>query len=150
VAAAILPPFLRAGARVGLFRRLWSRLGPHRMYLWVVARTRYVDEVFERVAPSVTQVLIMGAGYDSRAIRFRDKLRNARVFELDAPMPQADKRRGLELRRLDLPENLIFIPIDFEAESAAECLARAGFLAGKPTLYLLEGLTMYLEPATVN
>jgi len=110
VAAAILPPFLRTGARLGPFRRLWARLAAKGMYLWVVARTRYIDEVFARVAPSVAQVLIMGAGYDSRAIRFRDQFRNARVFELDAPRPQADKRRGLELRRLDVPENLVFVP----------------------------------------
>ncbi|HJX68058.1 MAG TPA: SAM-dependent methyltransferase [Candidatus Limnocylindrales bacterium] len=150
VAAAILPPFLRAGARVAPFRRLWARLAPKGMYLWVVARTRYIDEVFARVGPSMAQVLIMGAGYDSRAFRFRVGLRNARVFELDAPKPQADKRRGLELRKLDVPENLAFVPVDFEIESASQRLAQAGFLGGKPTLYLLEGLTMYLEPATLD
>jgi methyltransferase (TIGR00027 family) len=150
VAAALVPGFIRVGARFGPFRWLWSRISPKGMYPWVVARTRYIDEVFARVAPSIAQVLIMGAGYDSRAIRFRDELRNARVFELDAPAPQADKRRGLELRKLDVPENLTFVPVDFETESAAERLAAAGFLPGKPTLFLLEGLTMYLEPATID
>ena len=150
VAAAILPLFLRAGARTGPFRRMWACLGPKGMYAWVVARTRYVDEVFERSGPSMAQVLIMGAGYDSRAIRFRDQLQSARVFELDAPKPQADKRRGLALRKLEVPENLVFVPGDFETESAAECLAGAGFVGGKATLYLLEGLTMYLEPATID
>jgi methyltransferase (TIGR00027 family) len=75
----------------------------------------------------MAQVLIMGAGYDSRAFRFRVGLRNARVFELDAPKPQADKRRGLELRKLDVPENLAFVPVDFEIESASQHLAQAGF-----------------------
>ena len=150
VAAAILSPFLRGAARVAPFRRMWARLGPKGMYTWVVARTRYVDEVFGQVGPSMAQVLIMGAGYDSRAIRFRDQLQSARVFELDAPKPQADKRRGLELRRLDVPENLVFVPVDFETESAAERLAEAGFVGDKATLFLLEGLTMYLEPATID
>jgi O-Methyltransferase involved in polyketide biosynthesis len=49
-----------------------------------------------------------------------------------------------------VPENLAFVPVDFEIESASQHLAQAGFLGGKPTLYLLEGLTMYLEPATLD
>jgi methyltransferase (TIGR00027 family) len=92
----------------------------------------------------------MGAGYDSRAMRFRDQLANTRVFELDAPKSQADKRRGLEMRKLEVPANLVFVPVDFETESAAERLAEAGFVGGKPTLYLLAGLTMYLEQATID
>jgi methyltransferase (TIGR00027 family) len=92
----------------------------------------------------------MGAGYDSRAIRFADRLRAARVFELDAPSPQADKRRGLALRKLDVPANLTYVPVDFETESVGERLVQAGFAKGRPTLFLLEGLTMYLEPRTVD
>lgn len=150
VAAAILPLFLRVGCRLGPFRLLWSRLAAKGMYPWVIARTRYIDEALARVAPSMAQVLILGAGYDSRAIRFAEQLRSARVFELDAPTPQSDKRRGLALRRLALPANLVFVPVDFETESVAERLAEAGFAQGMPTLYLLEGLTMYLEPATID
>jgi methyltransferase (TIGR00027 family) len=150
VAVALLPPFLRVGSRLGPFRRLWSRLAAEGMYQWVIARTRYIDDVFANVAPSVAQVLIMGAGYDSRAIRFADQLRAARVFELDAPAPQADKRSGLEHRKLTVPDNLTFVAVDFETDSVAERLAQAGFVMGTPTLFLLEGLTMYLEPETVG
>jgi methyltransferase (TIGR00027 family) len=150
VAAAILGLILRVGIRFGPFRRLWSRLAAKGMYQWVIARTRYVDDVFARMATSVSQVLIMGAGYDSRSIRFAEQLREARVFELDAPAPQADKRRGLALRKLDVPANVTFVAVDFETDSVAERLVQAGFVMGKPTLFLLEGLTMYLEPNTVD
>jgi methyltransferase (TIGR00027 family) len=150
VAARLPNVVLRTASRLAPFRRLWRRLAPPGMYDWAVARTRYVDGVFGRVGPSVAQVVIMGAGYDSRAIRFADQLGKARVFEVDAPEPQADMRRGLALRRLAVPSNLVFVPVDFEKRSAAECLAEAGFVRGKPTLYLLEGLIVYLEPGTVD
>ena len=150
VAAALPGTPLRLGARLGPFRRLLGRFSRRGLYEWVVARTRYVDDVFERFGPSMAQVLIMGAGYDSRAIRFEGALRSARVFEVDAPAPQADKRRGLELRKLPVPANLVFVPVDFETQSAATRLAEAGFRPGLATLFVLEGLTMYLEPATVD
>ena len=151
VAAAILPRFLRVATRLAPFRRrVWPRLARPGMFAWVVARTRYIDAVFARYGGDVEQVAIMGAGYDSRAIRFADLLKRARVFEVDAPKPQADKRRGLSLRKLSTPANLTFVPVDFETQSAAECLAGAGFERGKATLFLLEGLTMYLEPETID
>ena len=150
VAAALPGTPLRLGARLGPFRRLLGRFSRRGLYEWVVARTRYVDDVFERFGPSMAQVLIMGAGYDSRAIRFEGALRSARVFEVDAPAPQADKRRGLELRKLPVPANLVFVAVDFETQSAATRLAEAGFRPGLATLFVLEGLTMYLEPATVD
>jgi methyltransferase (TIGR00027 family) len=150
VAAAILPGFLRLGSRLGPFRRAWRRLAAKGMYQWVIGRTRYIDAVFALTASAMDQVLIMGAGYDSRAIRFAEQLRPARVFELDATAPQADKRRGLALRKLVVPNNLAFVPVDFETESASERLTQAGFAQGRTTLFLLEGLTMYLEPSTVD
>jgi methyltransferase (TIGR00027 family) len=150
VAARLPNVVLRTASRLGPFRRLWRRLAAPGMYDWAVARTRYVDEAFGRLGPSMAQVVIMGAGYDSRAFRFADQLRGARIFEVDAPRPQADMRRGLELRRLAVPSNLVFVPVDFETRSTAECLAEAGFVRGKPTLYLLEGLIVYLEPGTVG
>jgi methyltransferase (TIGR00027 family) len=150
VATAILPFWLRAGSRFGPFRRLWSRLSAKGMYEWVIARTRDIDDVLTRLTPGLEQVLIMGAGYDSRAIRFADQLRGALVFELDAPAPQADKRRGLALRKIDVPDNLVFVPVDFETDSVTARLAEAGFVRGRPTLFLLEGLTMYLEANTVD
>jgi len=151
VAARLLPFFLRTGARLGLFRRVMrTRVVPEGLYEYVIARTKYVDAVFASVARDVSQILIFGAGYDSRAIRFAEVLRHARVFELDAPSPQADKTRGLELRKLPVPANLVFVPVDFETEAPAAKLAAAGFLRGQPTLCLLEGLTMYLEPKAVD
>jgi methyltransferase (TIGR00027 family) len=109
-----------------------------------------VDAVFDHDGSSVSQVVIMGAGYDSRSIRFRERLATARVFEVDSPNTQADKRRGLALRRLPVPSNLVFVPVDFESQTAAERLRAEGFRTGEATLWLLEGLSMYLEPATIE
>ena len=150
VAARLLNPVLRTASRFARFRRFWGRLSRKGMYEWAVARTRYVDAVFEKYASSVAQVLIMGAGYDTRGVRFEDRLRDARVFEVDAPTTQADKLRGFRLRKIPLPANLTFVAVNFDHETAAERLAEAGFRNGLPTLYLLEGLTMYLAPESVD
>ena len=141
---------MRAGARLCWFRRFWGHLSPKGMYEYVTVRTRYVDDVFRADAAKVRQVVILGVGYDSRAIRFADELAAARVFEVDAPKPQADKLLGIRLRKLSIPPNLTFVPVDFETQSAAECRADAGFEKDLPTLYLLEGLTMYLTPEAID
>ena len=151
VALRLVPPVARLGTRIALFRRIVrDRLAPPGMYDYVIARTRSIDDAFAAVAPNIEQVVIFGAGYDSRAIRFADALRGARVFELDAPRPQADKVRGLARRGITVPANVAFVPVDFAATTAAEALATARFAPGASTLYLLEGLTQYLDVPAVD
>jgi methyltransferase (TIGR00027 family) len=59
--------------------------------------TRHFDEVLlSEIRAGVEQVVLLGAGYDSRPFRFRDALGDIRVFEIDHPGTQARKRRMLE------------------------------------------------------
>src|ERR1700683_3736547 len=115
----------------------------------VVARTRLIDEAVAAALPGVQQVLILGAGVDSRAYRLA-QLRDVAVFEVDHPATQAAKRRILRRGSVQIPASVRFVPVEFGADDPAAKLAEGGFAAGKPTLVLWEGVTNYLDPVSVD
>ena len=115
----------------------------------VVARTRLIDEAIAAALPGVQQVLILGAGYDSRAYRLA-QLRDVAVFEVDHPATQAAKRRILMRGSGRIPANVRFVPVDFGTDDPAVKLAGSGFVSGAPALVLWEGVTNYLDPASVD
>ena len=67
--------------------RAWTALGSRSVFArGVHVRTRHIDDVLtESLRGGATQVVILGAGLDSRAYRFGEALRGVRVFELDLP-----------------------------------------------------------------
>jgi methyltransferase (TIGR00027 family) len=70
----------------------------------MLRRTRFIDDALERgVKNGATQVVILGAGFDTRAYRFRDLLKNCRVIEVDAASTQAYKKRRVQEVLHDLP-----------------------------------------------
>jgi methyltransferase (TIGR00027 family) len=115
----------------------------------VVARTRLIDEEVAAALPGVEQVLILGAGFDTRAYRL-SQLREIAVFEVDHPATQAAKQRILLRGSGRIPANVRFVPVDFGADDPASELAGSGFGSGAPTLVLWEGVTNYLDPASVD
>lgn len=96
------------------------------------------------------QILILGAGFDSRAIRFPPQDGRTKVFELDAPITQQAKIEQYQRRQIVIPSNLVFIPIDFERQTSCQRLAEEGFRKGCKSLFVLEGLTMYLQPESID
>src|SRR4051795_5675419 len=114
------------------------RLRPH-----LLARTTFFDQAaLDAIARGVDQVVIVGAGYDDRALRFRSP--GVRFFELDHPVTQADKRGRLEAIEADTG-TITFVSADFTRDPVAELLAEAGQDASRPTLFICEGLVIYLE-----
>ena len=152
LAVKILPGSIRVLIHISLFRKFLLRLiAPRGVYEYVIARTKYIDAVFERaLADRFDQILMFGAGYDTRALRFRAKMRHTRIFELDVPHTQQAKIKQLRKRDLSIPSNLVFIAIDFEKESLSEKLVTAGFQKEQRTLFVLEGLLMYLKLESVQ
>jgi methyltransferase (TIGR00027 family) len=119
-------------------------------YPFAVARTRHFDQLLQAELRSGTrQVVMLGAGYDSRARRFAGELANVIVFELDHPATQARKRQLLDEAGLQWPDNVRFVPVDFARENFGERLAAAGFDPGRRTLFLWEGVSYYLPEAVV-
>jgi methyltransferase (TIGR00027 family) len=109
----------------------------------LIARTRFFDgRVLAAISAGARQVVILGAGYDDRALRFRSP--GVRFFELDHPATQADKRRRLQALRVS-PDEPILAPADFRHDDVAAVLEASGHDAGQPTLFLCEGLLVYLD-----
>ncbi len=130
----------------------------------IEARTRFVDEqVQAAITAGVRQVVICGAGYDDRALRFRTD--GVRFFELDHPDTQADKLQRLlaitrrepwgpaelgdpgagdELGRL----GVTLAAADFRTDQVDAVLGRSGHDRDQPTLFICEGLLVYLDEAT--
>ena len=106
-------------------------------------RTTAIDAaVRNAIAVGARQLVILGAGYDGRAWRMPE-LAGVRVFEVDHPATQGDKRQHLS--KLAPPVGDVrFVPVDFERESLATVLERAGHLRSVPTCWIWEGVVMYL------
>ena len=117
--------------------------------LYMQLRTRAIDDVLRAfVHDGGRQVLLLGAGFDCRAARFRKELGDAVVYEVDHPATQARKRQTLA----GTPSaHVEYLAWDFEARSLTElagALAAVGHDVKAPTLTIWEGVTMYLsEPA---
>ena len=123
-------------------------LGP--MEASLQARTIFFDgQVIGAISAGVRQIVILGAGYDDRALRFRTP--GVRFFEVDHPNTQQDKRSRLA----KFPEaglaGPVLVAADFRVDALPEVLQVAGHDRGAATAFLCEGLLVYLdETATVE
>jgi methyltransferase (TIGR00027 family) len=113
----------------------------------VAGRTRFIDDqVLAAIAAGVPQVVVLGAGYDDRALRFRSP--GVRFFELDHPATQVDKRRRVLAIGADTTD-LTFAPVDFRVDEVGDVLEAAGHDPGRASLFICEGLLVYLDQATI-
>ena len=115
----------------------------------LVVRALAIDaELTAALAGGATQVVILGAGFDDRPHRMA-ALRAAHVFEVDHPATQAVKRlRAAPLSRTC--RALTYVACDFEREGLAERLHAAGHRSDEPTIWICEGVTLYLEAAAIR
>ena len=154
LAERFLPPHFRFFIRFKKMRtRIKRRLGEALpgLHEYMMARTAYFDGVFvDALKKGVPQIVLLGAGYDSRAVRFSALNRATRIIELDIATTQDRKKTCLEKARIDVPVGVSLVPIDFHADSLAQVLERAGYERDEKTLYLWEGVSYYLEPEAVD
>lgn len=109
----------------------------------LAARTRFFDEhVLAAIASGIRQVVILGAGYDDRALRFSSP--GVRFVELDHPATQSDKAARLGALHT-APSRPVLAAADFGTDDVAAVLAGAGHQGGRPSLFLCEGLLVYLD-----
>ena len=117
----------------------------------VVLRTRFTEDRLEAaVSKGLARYVIIGAGYDSFALRRPPWARKLKIVEVDHPATQSAKREKIAESGLPEPENLIFAPADFEREELAEVLARCGISPDEPVFFSWLGVTMYLEEAAID
>ncbi len=133
-----------------MLRSIIERAAPG-SYCFTIARTRHFDEaLLAGVRAGVKQVVILGAGYDSRAFRFKDQLAGVRVFELDHPGTQARKLKLLMDVNAEIPTNVTYVGIDFAKQSFRKLLPRYGYRNDVKTLFLWEGVSYYLPLQAVD
>lgn len=132
--------------------RAWASLGTRGGLARAVhVRTRHIDNVLEQSFKTGTrQLVILGAGLDSRAYRFDDVMQNARVFELDLPQTQRYKRDRVVDVLGRLPGHVAYVPIDFTKQDLGEVLRGAGYDQKMKALFIWEGVTMYIPEAAVD
>jgi methyltransferase (TIGR00027 family) len=109
---------------------------------WLRARTRFFDDAVIRALESgIEQIVVLGAGYDGRALRFRTP--SVQFFEVDHPATQADKRR--RLREIDASvDGIAFVSADFTEPDLGDSLDSAGHDPGRRSLFICEGVLRYL------
>ena len=117
----------------------------------MVVRTRYIDErLLRAIEKGASQIVILGAGFDTRAYRFAEQLRGRKVFEVDYQSTQELKKRRLVEVLGSLPAHVRFTEVDFKKDSLPEVLSRAGYQPNEKTFFIWEGVSMYLSEGAVR
>lgn len=155
-AIGFLSPALRAtatAARLPGLRTLVPRIIDHRApgpRISALVRTRMIDDALtDALVDGTQQVVILGAGYDSRAYRIQG-IERARVFEVDHPTTQTAKRQRLGHMLDAVPSTVTFVAVDFLREDLGALLAAAGYDSGQRAFFIWEGVTNYLDADAVN
>jgi methyltransferase (TIGR00027 family) len=115
---------------------------------YLAARTSFFDRlVTGAIDHGVRQVVVGAAGYDGRSLRYAKP--GVRWFEVDHPATQHDKLARLQ--RLGITATGVqFVEADFTRDPLADRLRTAGLDPAAPSLFLLEGVAVYLEPAVLE
>jgi methyltransferase (TIGR00027 family) len=117
----------------------------------VLLRSRYAEDLLaEAAARGVGQFVVLGAGLETFAFRQPGFARRMRIYEVDHPATQFWKRQRLATAGLTQPENLRWVPIDFEQQTLAAGLAAAGFDPARPAFFSWLGVTQYLTFSAIG
>ncbi|MGC2639581.1 MAG: class I SAM-dependent methyltransferase [Acidobacteriaceae bacterium] len=119
--------------------------------LFTAARSRIAEDAWSAaVARGVRQLVILGAGLDTFALRNSHSARQVRIYEVDHPATQAWKRERLADAQIALPPWLVFVPVDFERDDLRAALTRAGFEPGAPAFFTWLGVVPYLTQEAIG
>jgi methyltransferase (TIGR00027 family) len=117
----------------------------------VVLRSRFAEDRLAAAVPrGVTQYVILGAGFDTFALRQPKWAQSLKIVEVDHPGTQTVKRSFLAKAGLDMPSNTSFAHVDFERESLLDGLRRHHISLKEPTFFSWLGVTMYLNEEAID
>jgi methyltransferase (TIGR00027 family) len=152
LAEVILPPFPRFMLDFTPLRKfLMRQMFPPGIYEYVCARTKLIDAVFVQALDTCfTQIVLLGAGFDTRALRFASHNHGTRIIELDVATTQEPKINIYRQKKLAIPPKLVFASINFDREDIFQVLSKAGYQDGQKSLFLWEGVSMYLTAQAVD
>ena len=116
-----------------------------------LCRAAYTEQALKTAALTGTeQYVILGAGLDTFAFREPEFLSKHRVFEVDHPLTQADKRERITRAGWNVPDNLAFVPVDFTKDRLTERLTAAGFDPPVKSFFSWLGVTYYLSAEAID
>ena len=146
--------------RVGVLGR---SIIPERLAVWIyetlfpgnhtylAIRTKYLDDCLRScLEEGLEQLVILGAGYDSRPYRFESLKDRVRVFEVDHPATQKAKLCKLKGLFGSVPQHVSYVSVDFVKERLEERLFQCGYDRNLKTLFLWEGVTYYITADAVD
>jgi len=114
-------------------------------------RTKFFDgAMLDAVKAGATQVVILGAGFDSRAYRFGDQLTGVRFLEVDSPPTQDYKKQRVKEVLGTLPRNVSYVAMDFTKDDLLTQLRKGGYADRARTFFLWEGVAVYLPESAVT
>ncbi len=117
----------------------------------IVARIRFFDQcLVDAIAEGLRQLVIIGAGYDTRAYRIEEVERKLSVFEVDHPDTQKVKTDTIRGIFGNLPGHVVYVPAAFGVDPFDRKLAESGYDPQAKTLFIVEGLLMYIPPPAVD
>lgn len=113
-------------------------------------RVRYFDDFVKKsVDEGLEQLVILGAGFDTRAYRI-EGMEKVKVFEVDQPDTQHFKKQKIREIFGSLPDHVVYVPVDLETRTLGQSLLDKRYSSFKKTLFILEGLIQYLSPRSVD
>ena len=116
-----------------------------------LCRAAYTEQALKAAALTGTgQYVILGAGLDTFAFREKDFSSKHRVFEVDRPPTQADKKERIARAGWTIPANLTFVPVDFAKDSLTERLIACGFDPSAKSFFSWLGVTYYLSEEAIG
>ena len=116
---------------------------------FIATRSRFAEEAARRaIGEGARQIVVLGAGLDTFAYRLEPS-EGLRVFEVDHPATQAEKRRRLAVAGIAVPPHLTFAPCDFECDALSEALRAVGFDPDTRAFFIWLGVVPYLTEAAV-
>ncbi len=148
-AHAFVSGFLLALSRPLKLTELYERMAPGSTS-FIFVRERYIDDFLKAsLGEGLEQVVILGAGFDTRAYRIAG-IEKTRVFEIDHPATQEVKLKGLKKIFNPLPEHVTLIPVDFNIQTLDERLPSSGYNERAKTLFIWQGVTYFLTKEGVD
>ena len=115
-----------------------------------ICRTRYIDDAVQAaLAQGIRQLVLLGAGFDTRPYRLAG-MESVRVFEVDLPLVQNDKKKKIQNYLGRLPGNVTFIPIDFDTQTLEAVFAGTAFDPSRRAVFVWEGVTQYISEEAVR
>jgi methyltransferase (TIGR00027 family) len=139
--------------KVPLLRRLVRNIAEVAVpggYYFELARVKHMDAILQsELRNGLSQLVILGAGFDTRAHRFANQLHAVRVYEIDHPTIGMLKRKKVMRLCGRLPAHVTYVDADFTRDDPAERLAHVAYDHGQPTLVILSGVTPYLPEEAV-